>query len=119
MEKFFADLKQTVNSAVKKSGELVELTKIKIAVGDTKNTIRSKYEQLGELAYLAAKGEATPADTAEDIVAEIDRLIDLLSQQELKLAELANKKICSNCGKASVEEASFCPACGNPFHHAE
>ena len=30
VNQIFADLKQTVNSAVKKSGELVELTKIKI-----------------------------------------------------------------------------------------
>ncbi|MGN1059422.1 MAG: hypothetical protein ACI4QW_03230 [Clostridia bacterium] len=118
MEKFFSDLKQTVNSAVKKSGELVELTKIKIAVGDTKNAIRTNFEKLGELAYLAAKGDDAQG-TAEELVSAIDELKETLNQQEAKLAELSNKKICSHCGKASSEDSAFCSACGNPFGDAE
>ncbi len=119
MEKFFSDLKQTVNSAVKKSGELVELTKLKLAAGDTKSAIQLNFTKLGEIAYLAAKGEDTPAADAEALVAKIDELKELLTQQEEKIAELSSKKICQQCGKACQDEASFCPACGNPFGHAE
>ncbi len=115
MEKFFSDLKNTVNTAVKKSGELVELTKLKVAIADTKNAIRSRYESLGEMAYLAAKGEENPATDAETLVAEIDELKDTLSEQEAKAAELSKKKICSLCGKAVAEDAAFCPSCGNPM----
>lgn len=119
MEKFFSDLKQTVNSAVKKSGELVELGKLKMAVGDTKNAIQTNYEKLGAMAYLSAKGEETSGEEADRLIASIDELKELLEQQEKKVAELANKKICPNCGKASPEETSFCPACGNPFGNAD
>lgn len=119
MEKFFADLKQTMNSAVKKSGELVELTKIKMAVMDTKNAIKTNYEKLGEMAYLAAKGDETPGNDAEELVRSIDELLELLSQQEQKAAELSNKKICSHCNKACSDDTAFCPACGNPFVNAD
>ncbi len=114
MEKFLSDLKQTVNSAVKKSGELVELTKIKLAANDTKNAITARYVKLGEMAYLATKGEESPASDAETIIAEIDELKKTLAAQEEKAAELSNKKICSVCGKSINADAAFCPACGNP-----
>ncbi len=119
MEKFFSDLKNTVNSAVKKSGELVELTKLKVAIADSKNAIKNRYASLGELAYLAAKGEENPASDAETLVAEIDELKATLNEQEAKAAELAKKKICSKCGKAVSDDAAFCPACGNPMVDAD
>ena len=119
MEKILSDLKQTFNSAVKKSGELVELTKVKLAATDIKNNIRTRYAKLGELAYLTAKGEEVSAELAENLVAEIDDLKIALSDHEAKAADLSNKKVCAHCGKASSTEASFCPACGNPFHTAE
>lgn len=119
MEKLFSDLKQTVNSAVKKSSELVELTKLKLAAGDTKNAIQMNFTKLGEIAYLAAKGEEATAAEAEELVEAIDELKEVLAQQEDKIAELSSKKICSSCGKSCQDDAAFCPACGNPFGHAE
>ena len=119
MERFFSELKSRMNVAVKKSGELVELTKIKLAGGDTKNAIKLNYEKLGELAYLAAKGDDMSGGEAEALVVKIDELRELLAQQEAKLAELANKKICPHCEKVCQDEAAFCPACGNPFGDAE
>ena len=119
MEKFFSDLKQTFGGAVKKSGELIELTKIKLAAGETKNAIKGKLAMLGELAYLAAKGEEAPAADAEAIVVEIDELKATLAEQEAKVAELSNKKLCPACSKSVNEDAAFCPACGNPMENAE
>ncbi|MBR7163734.1 MAG: hypothetical protein IKD21_02035 [Clostridia bacterium] len=119
MEKFISDLKQTVNGAVKKSGELIELTKIKMAAADTKNSIQDKFTKLGELTYLAAKGEDMPAADIETIVTEIDELKQTLTEQEAKAAELGGKKICPHCDKALNAEFSFCPACGNPMEDIE
>ncbi|MBQ9915566.1 MAG: zinc ribbon domain-containing protein [Clostridia bacterium] len=119
MEKIISDLKQTFNSAVKKSGELVEFTKAKLAATDIKNNIQTRYAKLGELAYLTAKGEDVSAEIAENLVAEIDELKIALAEKEAKAADLSNKKVCASCGKASPAEASFCPACGNPFTDAE
>ena len=114
MEKFFSDLKQTVNGAVKKSGELIELTKAKMAANDTKIAIKNEFIKLGELAYLAAKGEETPATDAEALVCKIDDLKETLAEQEIKIAELGGKKICNHCGKMVADDSAFCPACGNP-----
>ncbi|MBE7049047.1 MAG: zinc ribbon domain-containing protein [Ruminococcaceae bacterium] len=115
MEKFLSDLKQTMSSAFKKSGELVELTKIKLAAGDTKNSIQKNFIKLGELTYLTSKGDENSGSEIKQLISTIDNLMDTLSQQEEKMVELSNKKVCSACGKASAEEAAFCSSCGNPF----
>lgn len=115
MEKFFADLKETMNGAVKKSGELLELTKIKIATAETKSKIRGKLEMLGTLAYQSAKG-IDPADNAAgDLIAEIDALHEILNEQEATVATLSGKKVCPVCGHACENQASFCMSCGNPI----
>lgn len=119
MEKFLYDLKQTVNGAVKKSGDLIELTKVKLAINDTKNAIRDRYANLGELTYLATKGEDMPALDIEEIIEEIDALKNTLAEQEAKAALLGGKKICRACGKAAGSDVSFCPACGNPMVDVE
>ncbi len=119
MDKFLYDLKNTVDGAVKKSGELIELTKMKVAMNDTKNSIRDKFVKLGELTYFVAKGEDMGAADIEAIVAEIDELKQTLTEQEVKAAELTGKKICSHCNKIMSEEFSFCPACGNPMDDVE
>ncbi|MBE7021715.1 MAG: hypothetical protein E7414_00605 [Ruminococcaceae bacterium] len=115
MEKFLSDLKQTVNSAVKKSGELVEVTKLKMAAGDTKRELQTQFIKLGELVYLTAKSDEPQESGAEEIIAKIDELKETLRQQETHIADLTSKKVCPGCGKMSEDTASFCAACGEKF----
>ncbi|MBE7040386.1 MAG: zinc-ribbon domain-containing protein [Ruminococcaceae bacterium] len=112
MEKILYDLKNTVDGAVKKSGEIIELTKTKMAMTETKNAIREKVIRLGELTYFATKGEDMPEYDAEELIAEIDELKQTLSEQEAKAADLAGKKICPRCKKVMDADFAFCPACG-------
>lgn len=51
MDKILSDLKNTARSAVKKSGELLEITKMKMAVSDTKSEISSRFSALGEKSF--------------------------------------------------------------------
>ena len=115
MEKLFSDLKQKVNTAVKKSGELVEVTKLKMALGDTKNELEAQFKKLGEMVYLAAKTDEPQEANAEEIIAKIDELKETLHQQEVSIADLTSKKVCDSCGKTSSEDAAFCASCGKKF----
>lgn len=119
MEKILYDLKNTVDGAVKKSGEIIELTKTKMAMNETKNAIREKVIRLGELTYFAAKGEDMPEYDAEELIAKIDELKQTLSEQEAKAADLAGKKICPRCKKVMDTDFAFCPACGIEMEDAE
>jgi len=112
MEKFLADLKKTMDTAVKKSGELVEVTKLKMAIGNTQNELQAEFLKLGEIVYLTAKSDESQAGNAEEIIARIDELKETLKKQEANIAELTAKKVCDVCGKLCEESAVFCSACG-------
>ncbi|MBE7010461.1 MAG: hypothetical protein E7418_03105 [Ruminococcaceae bacterium] len=115
MEKILADLKKTMNTAVKKSGELLEVTKLKMAIAGTQNEVQAEFVKLGELVYLMAKSDDKPSEDAEEIIAHIDTLKEKISELEANVAELTAKKICASCGKICEETAGFCSACGAKF----
>lgn len=118
MDKIFADIKNSVGSAVKKSGELVEITKVKLAIADTKSEIKSKLTALGEEIYFAQKDDLSPENAAE-IVRELDELYAILEAQEAKLATLKKQKVCPVCETASDVDAVFCSRCGNKFQQGD
>lgn len=119
MEKIFSDLKNSVNSAVKRSGELLEISKVKMAVADTKNEIGRKYRELGEKVYEAHQEDADTATEVEGIIWELDELFEVLKSHEMKLASLKKEKICENCKQSSDMEAAYCSKCGAKFPEQE
>lgn len=115
MDNIFSDIKSTMGNAVKKSGELLEITKVKISIGETKTKLDEKYKELGEKIYTAKKEETDLTSDFEAIIWQIDELYEVLKNQELKLASLKNEKMCSNCNKNNIDTAVFCSHCGTKF----
>lgn len=115
MEKIFEDIKNSVGSAVKKSGELVEITKVRLAIADTKSEIKSKLAMLGEEVYFAQKNDLSPESAAE-LIGELDELYAILEAQEAKLATLKKQKVCPVCDMPSDSDAVFCSRCGKKFN---
>lgn len=112
MENFLDSVKQAMDSAVKKTNQMVEKTKIKLAVVDTKNTLKATYVRLGELTYRVARGDETLSDEIEQVLAEVDRLKATLAQQEESVNESSGAKYCPYCGASCTSAALFCPNCG-------
>ena len=115
MENFLDSVKQAMDSAVKKTGEMVEKTKIKLALVDMKNNLKANYTHLGELAYRAAHGDETVSADIEQTVAMIDQLKANLEQQGAVGTEQADQKICPACGASCTSGSAFCSSCGKQF----
>lgn len=115
MDKFFSDMKNTARSAVKKSGELLELTKLKMAAADTKSEIQSKFAELGKLIYEAQKLGNEDSEKTEELLQSLDELHETLSEQEAKLSELKKQKACGVCGNICETKAEYCSKCGAKF----
>lgn len=115
MENFLDSVKQAMDSAVKKTSEMVEKTKIKLALVDMKNNLKATYTHLGELAYRAAHGDETVNDEIEKTVVIIDQLKASLEQQGAMGTEKTDQKICPACGACCTSEAVFCSSCGKQF----
>ena len=116
MEKIISEIKNTANKVAKKSSELVELSKVKISIINTKSAIDSNFKKLGELLYLSQKDNADDnTESFNEIISEIDSLYEKLSEYNDVSATLSNKKVCPECEKANDNDASFCSRCGYNF----
>ncbi len=120
MEKIFSEIKQTADKVAKKSGELVELSKIKLNILSTKSSIDDNFKTLGQLLYHSQKEDTdiTP-EKLEEVISAIDELYEKLADLEEKSAHISNKKVCPSCKKANKNEAVFCSHCGFDLSNEE
>ena len=113
MEKILSEIKNAADKVAKKSGELVELSKIKLNIVSTKSSIEDQFNVLGKLVYNSRKENSEDiSEKFEETIEKIDRLYDKLSKLDEMSAQVSNKKICPNCKKANNIDADFCSKCG-------
>ena len=112
MEKIISDIKKTVDGLTKKSGEIVEITKVKLAISDTKNQIDSRLRALGKLVYDASGPEYSEDNSADSLIEELNELYSQLKEHEERLASLKCEVICPKCGFSCSEDSVFCKKCG-------
>lgn len=116
MEKIISEIKNTADKFARKSGELVEMSKVKLGIVSTKSEIGTNFKILGELVYKAQKDD-TSSDTAkiEEVIAKINELYEKLDELTEVSAALKNEKVCAYCGKSNPIDQLFCGGCGQKF----
>lgn len=116
---FWENLKGKVTHAThtvaKKSTELVEITKLKVAISDTEASINKTMRQMGEALYEAYKTGAESYTSLEENCEEIDAAYARIEELQARISELKNAKVCPNCKKEMEREAAFCSGCGEKF----
>lgn len=117
---FFENLKATITktaqSAAKKTNEVVESTKIKIAISDAENEIAKMMREMGETLYEAYKtGTESYSASLEEKCEAIDTKYSEIDLLESKLNIIRNMKSCPNCKKEMDKGAAFCSSCGEKF----
>lgn len=116
MEKIFEDMKKTISSAARtvarKSGKIMETSKITLAISGANSDIKEEYEKIGELIYKSYKnGEASIPDIAAHCEL-IDAKLEQIEQYREKLGRLKNVKLCPACKAQLSSESTFCAKCG-------
>lgn len=120
MDKFFSEIKNTADKVIKKSGNLVELSKVKFQIASTKSEIGASFKELGELVYRAQKTEENPdTQIIEGTITKIDELYAKLEVLMAESSSLKNEKLCPSCEKSNPKNAQFCSDCGYKFSAPE
>ncbi len=104
---FYDDVKQTAEMAGEKIGQFADIAKIKVKVLDIQSKLKALYEKLGKAVYFGNEDDLSAI--VEEIDAKRGQIIDL----ENRLDELKNKKVCGDCGKSNVKDATYCNYCGS------
>lgn len=106
---------KTAQTAVKKSGEMVEITKIHLAITEAEASFDKTLRELGEAVYEAYKNDAPPSVSLDEKCKEADDKAEVLESLRQKLNAAKNLKMCPACKNSTDSSASFCPDCGQPF----
>ena len=133
-------------ATAKKSGELVETTKLNVNISGEEREIANLYTALGEKCYrLYTENTSLPDETA-GICEQISQRLSVVSELKQKLSDLKNQNqvnnqpptqhqvqnqiqirsqnqdtdiACPSCGTALPADAKFCDNCGNNMQGAE
>ncbi len=99
----------TAQKVAKKSGEIVEASKVKYTIFELKGDIKKLYEEIGKQTYQTI---AEDEDYAEEIKLKCDIITAKLAKIEyLKTTGVAVVK-CPSCGRTAGFDDANCPSCG-------
>ena len=114
-----ADWKSSVSrfaqSAVSKSKEVAEITRINVEISNIEQKIKKIHQELG--AYITAHPELIQAgdETTTDLLKKVAEYGSELSKQQQVLMDIRNVNICDACGAEVSRTSKFCGKCGAPM----
>ncbi len=112
LENFVSNAKQAANVVGKKTGELVDTSKLKLQAAEINGDIRRSFEALGRALYEARKQDIQTTEEIDDIILLINHRYDELDEVNEQLTKLSSKTACPRCGEMNVKSANFCSRCG-------
>lgn len=103
---------EAAQAAAKKSGELVEVTKLNVNINTEEDKIQKLYSQIGKTVFekYVATGEASD-DIREACEAITVHEQNIKSLRE-KISEVKGTKSCIGCGAEMEKTQIFCSKCG-------
>lgn len=111
--KIINDVAQVV---AKKSGEMIEVTRLNLSINAEEDRMQEIYEEIGIEIYEGFKRGFNWKDGISDKVKNLcselesrEKIIEEIKEGILKIKEM---KVCSNCGSEVEKVALFCPKCG-------
>lgn len=100
-------------TAAKKSGELVETTKVNMAISSEEDKIKVIYAEMGKYIYSKYKGGENIDPNLIQNCQLIDGVEENIVALKEKLMQIKNAKVCPNCGQQVELSTVFCPKCGS------
>ncbi|MBR5808965.1 MAG: zinc ribbon domain-containing protein [Clostridia bacterium] len=95
-----------------KTNNLVDVTKLNLALNETEKKVSALFEKIGETVYSKYVAGELNCNEFDEILKEID---DFKAEQEsikAQIAELKNAITCPECGVNNDKGSEFCSKCG-------
>lgn len=105
--------KDAMDVATKKTGEVVESSKLRYQMKQIEWEIEKAYAKLGAIVYEANKSEDSFEEIIQLAISEIDDLKEHYEDCSDKLRMHKNVVKCPGCGRDNDLADSFCGRCGS------
>lgn len=107
--------KEIADIAGKKTGEVLNYSKLKVGMCNTTSDLNKAYQRLGAIVYDMTKNDLQEPELVDRCIDEIDMLKSRCDEIRDQMAEMKDHRICPTCGYKCSTEAKFCPSCGSPM----
>ena len=106
-------LNQITKSAVSKSKEMAEITRLNIENSNSEQKIKELAAQIGTLVV----DEQLLPENAQvaEWAAQITALREAIAKNQETIQGIRNINICANCGAEVSRTSKFCDKCGSPM----
>lgn len=123
MDKLIDTIKKGLSVAVTEAGKLtktvagktnnlVDVTKLNLALNEAGKKISALYEKIGETVYLKYTADELNCTEFDEILKEIDSFKAEQESLKAQIAELKNAITCPECGANNDKGSDFCSKCG-------
>ena len=123
MDKLIDTIKKGLSIAVTEAGKLtktvagktnnlVDVTKLNLALSEAERKITALYEKIGETVYSKYTQGELNCHEFDEILKEIDSFKAEQESIKAQIAELKNAITCTECGTNNDKDNDFCSKCG-------
>jgi len=109
---FAKNIGNGATQVAKKSGELVEISKINSSINSNEDKIYELYSQIGEKVFEKFRKTDVVDYDLKSICKEITEILEENEKLIFKINKLNKIKRCTRCGQEMKLEILFCPKCG-------
>lgn len=108
-------MNRLAQSAMTKSKEMAEITRLNVEISGLGQKQRELYTKLGE--YLAQHEDLLPAEdqTVGECMESLGEIREKLERAHQQLLDVKKCSICPNCGAEVGLTSKFCDRCGTPI----
>lgn len=103
---------ETAKAAAKKSGDLVEVTKLTMSIGAEEDKIKKTFTEIGKAVYESYKAGDEINDSLRELCAKVESYEKNIESMKQKILELRNVKVCPGCGIELEIDMAYCYKCG-------
>lgn len=102
----------TAKAAVRKSGDIVEVTKLNLSIGTEEDKIKKTYTELGRMIYESYEEGGNFSEIVIEYCERIKSYEAAINEMKERINVLKSIKICPSCNTELELYVNFCPICG-------
>jgi DNA-directed RNA polymerase subunit RPC12/RpoP len=100
-------------TTAKKSGEMIEVTKINLNINTEEDSIKKLYSEIGNYCYELFQQGPFQDGRINDLCSQIKTHKDKIQELKEKIYSVKGIVICKNCGAEIDNNTPFCSKCGS------
>lgn len=104
-------------TVIEKTNNLVNQTKLKFSISETKSKIKDIYTEIGKSVYENYKSTGEVIDDMEEKFAKIDAMTEEVNELKEQLYQLKENVKCPKCGAYNHSDDVYCSKCGERIYN--